>query len=330
MKKRVIFMFSAVIAASLMLSFCAPATTTDPGTTNPPATDFGPKFTVFVSAAGSDANFGTNKNAPVRSISNAIATASALGFTNIYIAAGTYTPGNGINSAPYGVEIAVNNIHLIGGWNETYTAISGYSTFDGNGQNYNHSLYIHDVKNILLSSIAFQNSTNDGSFPLINITKVYGLNIINCLYTNNISPYNDIIDMFYNTNVVLDHINIIGNTSQSFILSISGSSNFVILSSMVYYNNTDPGLPLITFASSPYTRALVISNNIFGGKPGFSDAIAVLSWVSNHIFVNNSFVSGSLGYLYRYRTISTNDINAVNDTAYTKATISSGNKITNF
>ncbi|NPV01522.1 MAG: hypothetical protein HPY53_09095 [Brevinematales bacterium] len=328
MKNRVFFMFSAVIAASLMLSFCSPGTT---DTTNPSAaTDFGPKFTVFVSAAGNDANFGTNKNAPIKSISNAIATASALGFTNIYIAAGTYTPGNGIMSAPYGVDIAVNNIHLIGGWNSTFTAISGYSVFDGNTQSYDHSLYIHGVKNISLSSIIFQNSTNDGTYPLINITKVNGLNIFNCICTNNISPYNDIIDLFYNTNVVLDHVNIIGNTSQSFIVSVSGSSNFVILSSMLYKNNTDPGLPLITFASSPYTRALVISNNIFGGKPGFSEAIAVLSWVSNHIFVNNSFVSGSLNYYYRFRTISTNDINAVNDTAFTKATISSGNKLTNF
>jgi hypothetical protein len=321
-------MFFAVIAASLMLSFCSPVI--PPDTNNPPAaTDFGPKFTVFVATTGSDANFGTNKNAPVKSISNAIATASALGYTNIYIASGSYTPGNGIMPAPYGVDIAVNNIHLIGGWNTSYTAISGYSTLDGNSSNLSSLIRIQNIKNIKLLNINIQNFSSIAIGAGFYITKASDITISNCSVNNIDSSSSAIVYLLNITNSRFSY-NSIQNcfSSSSSIVNIAGSYN------LKYYNNL---LKNCNAASTGYliqiqagSSNLTFNSNIIGSTNNSVTAIGIATAVINHQLIGNIFVDNWLGYLYRYSTTATNDINVVNDTAFTKATISSGNKLTNF
>ena len=322
---RIFFGLSAVIAASVLLSLCAPVT---PPVENPPATDFGPRFTVFVATNGSDANFGTNKNAPVKSISNAIAKASSLGFTNIYIGAGVYTPGNGIKSAPYGVEISVNNIHLVGGWNTAYSAVSGYSTFDGNNQTYTNFMYIHNANNITLKNLDFNSIQSISLYSGINLDKLSSVEVSNCVLSDISSSSSRVFMIQYLTNASISYCSVFNIFSVDTVITITGCYNTSFSKNSISNCNSS-GFNYLLHMSAGSSN-MIINSNIICGTNNSISAIAIASGVINHKLIGNVFVDNWLGYLYRYSTTPTNNIAAVNSTAFTKASVASGNTITNF
>lgn len=85
----------------------------------------------FVSPSGNDTNSGL-MDAPFRSVSHGVGKACYLGVSNVYVAAGNYTPGNGLsNSGAAFVNITTSGyISVSGGWNSSFTAQDGVTVLD--------------------------------------------------------------------------------------------------------------------------------------------------------------------------------------------------------
>ena len=164
----------------------------------------------------------------------------------------------------------------------------------------------------------------------INILNVNGLTLSNFILNSIHSSANFICYLDLSTNIIIDSSSFYNCSFSVNMVAISGCSIVKFVSSVITNNYGSLDNTQFMVFAGPYTSNLFVSNNLFGGTNNSTTSIGARIGVTNYIFVNNTFIFNWLGYIMRIGTKSTNDINAVNDTAYTLATVSSGNKLTNF
>ena len=132
--------YGTLIVLLFFISSCAaaPGGTSGNGGSSSSAASLAPG--VYVSTTGNDSAIGTNASDPMRTIQLAISNAVTNGFTNIYVAEGTYSNGAGLISTNLtgisnsGIWITNAGIRLSGGWNSTFTSQTGKSLLNGNLQ----------------------------------------------------------------------------------------------------------------------------------------------------------------------------------------------------
>ena len=109
---------------------------------------------VYVSMLGSDNNDGLSPEKSVRSITKAVKVAKSLQASSveIRIAKGVYLKGLGLNSSGDGVVIDISNITISGGWDESFSSVTGRSELGGDGL-LNHVIVIHRATNVVLKGI---------------------------------------------------------------------------------------------------------------------------------------------------------------------------------
>jgi hypothetical protein len=141
-------------------------------------------YGVFVSTNGSDTNSGTNAASPLRSLPIGISNAIANGVTNIYISAGTYKPGLGLNLKTNGLVITNSGLNFSGGWDSNFQNCNGYSVLDGtNGLD--HVVYAKNVNNMLMQGLIIRNGFAAGNDAAnTNGAGMYLTNLNSCLLTN--------------------------------------------------------------------------------------------------------------------------------------------------
>lgn len=148
---------------------------------------------IYVSVTGNDTNTGLSKNLPVKTIQVGLQRAYEYQKTNILVQAGTYLPGSGLNPEINGVIITNSNLKLIGGLNEDFSRITGYSILDGRRKLY-HIVFASNANNVLLLNFLVMNGsatntddtthTKGGGIFLMDTTS---FEIENTIVSNNIS-----------------------------------------------------------------------------------------------------------------------------------------------
>lgn len=146
--KRVVISLSIVLVV-LSFSFAQKTGTRDPYEGEP---------CVYVSPNGSDENPGT-KALPFRTIEVAIDKGVIFGVNVIKVAEGVYTPGKGLNTGFSGVAIKHHNIKLIGGYNQDFTAITGYSILNGE-RKVQAIIEVRGATNALIENFVVMGATN--------------------------------------------------------------------------------------------------------------------------------------------------------------------------
>ncbi|MCX8096177.1 MAG: hypothetical protein N3D81_01615, partial [Spirochaetes bacterium] len=118
---------------------------------------------VYVSTYGNDTNNGLTKTSPVKSIQKAISIAVSNNLTYIYLSTGVYTQGNGLNTETSGVVITNDGIKIIGGFDESFSSIVGYSELDGGGSLI-HIILAMNVSNVVIRNLVVRggNANGDG------------------------------------------------------------------------------------------------------------------------------------------------------------------------
>lgn len=136
---------------------------------------------VYVAPTGNDANLGT-VSAPKQNIQSAIAYAKSVGISDIRLKSGTYTPGNGLNSSGNGISISENNFVLTGGWNNDFSAQTGYSVLDANANG--RVIYASSKQGIEMSRlwITDGSTSEGGGVYFINVSSSI---LTNCVISNN-------------------------------------------------------------------------------------------------------------------------------------------------
>ncbi len=91
---------------------------------------------VYVSPSGSLAASGLSPSAPLPSLPAAVNLARSQGLSNIYVAAGIYSPGSGLDDSTNspGLVLTGSPLRLLGGFDSTFVRRSGFSTLDAMGQ----------------------------------------------------------------------------------------------------------------------------------------------------------------------------------------------------
>ncbi len=108
-----------------------------------------------------------------------------------------------------------------------------------------------------------------------------------------------------------------------------------IINSIITNNTTTSGMNAAIYFSDVETANLVISNNLIGGPNNGSSVYGIYEdgLVSNHILINNIFITNKLGYLYHdslSNDAAVTEINTkVNIASYSGAKTASGNIDTN-
>ncbi|MGC8965013.1 MAG: hypothetical protein ACP5KI_06590, partial [Brevinematia bacterium] len=113
---------------------------------------------VYVSPKGNDNNPGT-KDLPFKTIEVAIDKGVIFGVNVVKAAQGTYTPGSGLNTGFSGVAIKHHNIKLIGGYDENFTSITGYSILDGQNK-IQAIIEVREVTNTTIENFIVMGATN--------------------------------------------------------------------------------------------------------------------------------------------------------------------------
>lgn len=113
---------------------------------------------VYVSLNGSDENPGT-KALPFRTIEVAIDKGVIFGARVIKVAEGVYTPGNGLNTGFSGVAVKHHNIKLVGGYDQSFTGVVGYSILDGQ-RRVQAIVEVRNVTNVLIENFVVTGATN--------------------------------------------------------------------------------------------------------------------------------------------------------------------------
>lgn len=166
----------------------------------------GSSLTVYVTTTGNDTNSGLTTASPIKTIQKALDKYPGVESVYVKIAAGDYTPGNGLNSSSYGVYVSNNysssynlfeavetNLnfkrHLLGGWNTDFTVQSGYSRLNASLQaGYTvvyvyaspYSSYVRKTE-VLLDHLVILNATASG----VKFTTDYCSIASSCIISNN-------------------------------------------------------------------------------------------------------------------------------------------------
>lgn len=113
---------------------------------------------VYVSTNGNDNNPGT-KTLPFKTIEVAIDKGVVFGARTIKVAEGVYTPGNGLNTGFSGIAVKHHDIKLIGGYDQNFTGIVGYSILDGQNK-VQAIIEVREVTNALVENFVVMGATN--------------------------------------------------------------------------------------------------------------------------------------------------------------------------
>lgn len=125
---------------------------------------------IFVSATGSDAASGTNYTSPLRTIPYGLLRAAALGVTNVYVAEGVYSRGNGIASAGDGVIITGTYMHIAGGFTPLsygWVRALGRSVLDGQLSDGMRVIFFSNAFSCGISGITIRGATNAGGAAVL-------------------------------------------------------------------------------------------------------------------------------------------------------------------
>lgn len=197
---------------------------------------------------------------------------------------GYYNGYNGLSLLSYALSISKDNIHLSGGWSDSFTNKSGSTIFSPSLGN-KHALNIKGCKNITIRDIIIRNFLADGSLAHqsgagIEIFNVTNLTIENIHFSNNIS------------------INKGGG------LYIQTSTNVRIISSVFYSNiTTNYGGAVSGYDSSIYISNSQFINNVSKESAG-ALSIEMGSLISkNSGFFQNNALKGMGGAIYLNRTM---------------------------
>ncbi len=276
---------------------------------------------IFVSVStGHDTNSGTNRLEPVKNVQTGISNAVKLGITNIYIARGVYTPGNGLNAATYGVTITNNDISIYGGCDENFTtARSGYSEWDcqhlfgpvvfvlsctnltidkvivrnGVANSQGSGLYIYGVSNLIIQNSIISNNTNisltgsSGGFYIYNSQIV----ISKCVVTLNRAWAGGILAIGTEYQIEKCSINNNYAYSNGGALNSAANSRGTIIDCNIYNNSAYMGgAVLISGNFHTYFYNNLISNNYAGSIYNTSIIASTHFNTTNMIISNCTFI----------------------------------------
>jgi predicted outer membrane repeat protein len=120
---------------------------------------------VYVSTSGSDVSTGLTPADPLLTIQKAIQVAVSNSISNVFIAAGTYIPGTGLNASGSGVLVTNSALMLWGGWDPTFKyPFTGYSELDGMG-GLSHVIFVSNVQEVYLIGFVLRNANAVAASP---------------------------------------------------------------------------------------------------------------------------------------------------------------------
>jgi predicted outer membrane repeat protein len=241
---------------------------------------------VYVATNGSDANDGTNKSAPVKSIQTAIDRAVSLGMTNVFVAEGVYFPGSGLKSMTNGIFITNNNLNILGGFSADYAASTGKSILDGTNGLY-HIIRIEQAANIQLNGFIIKSGNANGSGynseggGIFVFNSSYNLITNTIFYSNNASSFGGAM-YFLNSSGNIIAADVISNSaSQGSGLFMDNGSDSNRIHSLFAFNNTTGSGGGIYFNVAHYNtvRGNIISNTAssYGGGIYCSDSPTLIT-----------------------------------------------------
>jgi hypothetical protein len=285
--------------------------------------NIGPKYFmsgIFVSVnTGNDTNAGTNSAAPVKSIRTGISNAIVLGYTNIYLAAGVYTPGNGLNPATYGVVITNNNISLYGGCDLGFTTSrNGYSEWDCQ-RLVGPVVFIQNASNVIIDRMVIRNGmTNQYSSGVV-IKAASNVNLVDSVISNNSNSVSILSAggiYITNSSISINNCQIVNNygwtggifysdceyrIENCFLGNNSGSSNGgalhsyignrgVLSDNRIINNNADFAGGVFIFRN----KSLIMKNNVITNNYSFNNVYDSSLVISSETGLTNLMISNCL------------------------------------
>ncbi len=145
----IVFFVFVLVILFCSFSFAQKAVSKDPYENEP---------CVYVSTNGSDENPGT-KLLPFRTIEVAIDKGVIFGVRVVKVAEGVYTPGNGLSTGFSGVAIKHHDIKLIGGYDQNFSGIVGYSILNGQ-MKVQSIIEVRNVTNAIIENFVVTGATN--------------------------------------------------------------------------------------------------------------------------------------------------------------------------
>ncbi len=200
-----------------------------------------------MSPVGSDLNTGTSPASPVNSLQLAAAIAAAHSCHNIYVQAGVYGRGSGLNSSDSGVILSnFITLNFMGGWNSGFTAQTGQSELDGAGALL-HIITVSNITGLTMNGFVIRGGSASGSsgtpgcigggMLLAGLTNSV---IYTCILSNNSGLYDGALSMQSCRNCSITNCLFTYNTTTfqyaSGVVCISTGSSKNTLDSAVEYN----------------------------------------------------------------------------------------------
>lgn len=139
-------------------------------------------FNIYISSSiGDDSNIGILKSSPLKTIQTGLTKAYNLGIRTIILQQGEYTPNNGLNSSSPGVLITNSELSIVGGADNNFQYITGYSVLNGNYSQ--QVLKINNVSNLVIGNIVITRggsgiSYSGGGMVIENSQNLFLTNII--------------------------------------------------------------------------------------------------------------------------------------------------------
>ncbi len=195
---------------------------------------------VYVSTTGSDSNPGT-RDYPLKSLERAIVKATNLGITNIKITEGTY------NTAGINVSF-LRNIRILGGYDSTFSYISGKSRIVSNQQ---AVFNLHGVSNVYIKDVFLDK-------VFLKVSSSTNITVENSIISN--SSGTNGIRISDSTNILLLNIQAINNNRG---VKITTSSDVKIRNSYIQ-NNINEGIYISSSRNSTISNSHVYNNSSYG------------------------------------------------------------------
>ncbi|MEN2998272.1 MAG: right-handed parallel beta-helix repeat-containing protein [Brevinematia bacterium] len=257
---------------------------------------------VYVSVLGSDINRGTI-DSPLRSINKGVEKAITLGLSGVNVTAGSFSPNNGLEGSESGVVITnTSNLKIIGGWNNSFENITGYSELNGNGV-LQHILFVSNVSNLVLRNLVIRGGKatisspphcHGGGMYLRSVAYSTISNVI--IFSNSAFHSGGGIFMEYCSNNTL-HVSVYDNSADwGGGLRLSHSVNNSISGN--FYRNTATNLGGGILADGSYSLSNQIIANVYSNSStnGGGIILASLNYVtlSGNVYGNSSKYSGGV------------------------------------
>lgn len=233
--------------------------------------------TLYVAPGGDDSGPGT-ATFPMATIQSAVERAAAVGISNVYVKAGSYTPGAGLNPAgsTSGLEMRADGIQLIGGWNDDYSAQTSKSILDGQWQ-LKHVIWAENAAYLKIDGFQVVHGKADGASPHNNGGGMSGRGLSYCtinnctISTNSSTSYGGGLYLYTCINTICD-VCLQSNTSMNGggIASISGK-NIEIVSIINHNNASSAGGGIFCKSANTTIKSEILSNSATKGGGIFCD-----------------------------------------------------------